>query len=255
MLVSFLAVVAAVGVVILAAWLFTKWGHGSDDREHDGTTSKHTGAMLSALFLMAFAIAIVVPWTTADAARQNTHAESQAVVGAYWSAAELPAPVGPRVQAGMRDYVQFVIGNEWSDMKRGRLDPAGWTRLDTLRTEVINLRVQGNQAEDARVAVLDEFQAISSARSQRALDAKTRPPSALLYLTALTGLMTVTFPFLVGARPRGMTMIPLGVMAALLGLAVYLSFDVSHVFSGGLRVKPDAFSSAQQEFQRIPVNR
>jgi hypothetical protein len=255
MLVSFLAVVAAVGVVILAARLFTKWGHGSDDREHDGTTSKHTGAMLSALFLMAFAIAIVVPWTTADAARQNTHAESQAVVGAYWSAAELPAPVGPRVQAGMREYVQFVIGDEWSDMKHGRLDPAGWSRLDALRTEVINLRVRGNQAEDARTAVLDQFQAISSARGQRALDAKTRPPSALLYLTALTGLMTVIFPFLVGARPRGMTMIPLGVMAALLGLGVYLSFDVSHVFSGGLRVRPDAFSAAQQEFQRIPLSR
>src|SRR3954466_13642161 len=104
MLVSSLAVVAAVGVVAMAAWLFARWGRGSDDGRHDGTTSKHTGAMLSALFLMAFAIAIVVPWTTADAARQNTHAESQAVVGAYWSAAELPAPVGPRVQAGMRDY-------------------------------------------------------------------------------------------------------------------------------------------------------
>jgi protein-S-isoprenylcysteine O-methyltransferase Ste14 len=255
MLVSFLAVVAAVGVVILAARLFTKWGRGSDDRGHDGTTSKHTGAMLSALFLMAFAIAVVVPWTTADAARQNTHAESAAIVGAYWSAAELPAPAGPRVQAGLRDYVRFVIGNEWDDMRHGRLDPAGSARLDALRTEVVRLRVRGGQAEDARIAVLDQFQAISAARSQRGLDAKARPPSALLYLTVLTGLATVVFPFLVGARPRGMTMIPLGVMAALLGLGVYLTFDISHVFSGGLQVKPDAFSSAQQEFPRIPVSR
>jgi hypothetical protein len=28
---------------------------------------------------------------------------------------------------------------------------------------------------------------------------------ALLYLTVLTGLATVVFPFIVGARPRGMT--------------------------------------------------
>jgi hypothetical protein len=255
MLVSFFAVVAALGVVLLAARLFTKWGRGSDDVDHDGTTSRHTGAMLSALFLLSFAIAIVVPWTTADAARQNTHAESEAIVAAYWSAAELPAPVGQRVQAGLREYVQFVIGNEWNVMKHGRLSQAGWSRLDTLRTEVIGLRVTGNQAEDARIAVLDQFQAISSARSQRALDTKTRPPSTLLYLTGLTGLMTAIFPFLVGARPRGMTMIPLGLMAALLGFGVYLTFDISHVFSGGLRVKPDAFSAAQQEFQRIPVSR
>jgi hypothetical protein len=59
MLVSSLAVVAAVGVVAMAAWLFARLRRGSDDGEHDRTTSKHTGAMLSALFLMAFAIAVV----------------------------------------------------------------------------------------------------------------------------------------------------------------------------------------------------
>jgi hypothetical protein len=100
--------------------------------------------------------------------------------------------------------------------------------------------------------VLNQFQAISAARSQRGLDAKVRPPMILLYLTAVTGLMTLVFPFLVGARPRGMTIVPLGAMAALLGFAVYLSFNVSHVFSGGLRVKPDAFQSAQQEFWQVP---
>ena len=254
MLVSSLAVVAAVGVVAMAAWLFTKWGRGSDDKEHDGTTSKHTGAMLSALFLMAFAIAVVVPWTTADAARQNTHAEGAAIVGAYWTAAEIPAPLGPRVQAGLRDYVNFVVGSEWDVMKHDRLDPAGWTRLDALRTEVIRMRATSNQAEDARTSLLEQFQAISAARGQRALDARARPPMALLYLTVLTGLATVVFPFIVGARPRGMTVIPLAVMAALLGFGIYLTFDISHVFRGGLRVGPDAYRVAQQEFQRIPAS-
>ncbi len=56
-----------------------------DDPDPDGPTAAHTGAMLSALFLLAFAIAIVVPWTTADAARSNTYAESHAVSEAYWA--------------------------------------------------------------------------------------------------------------------------------------------------------------------------
>jgi hypothetical protein len=255
MLVSFLAAVAAVGVVAVAARVFAKWGRGAADDDHDGATAKHTGAMLSALFLLAFAIAIVVPWTTADAARQNTHAESEAIVGAYWAAAELPAPTGPRIQAGLRDYVRFVIGSEWRVMRHDRLSPAGWSRLDALRTEVVRLRTTDDQVEDARIAALAQFQAISEARGQRALDARARPPRALLYLTALTGLATMIFPFIAGARPRGMTMIPLGVTAALLGLGVYLTFDVSHVFRGGLRVKPDAFYGAQQEFPRIPASR
>ncbi|MDN3358710.1 hypothetical protein [Actinomadura sp. DC4] len=254
MFVSILAVVAAVALVAMAAWLFARWGRGSDDKTHDGTTSKHTGAMLSALFLMAFAIAIVVPWTTADAARQNTQAEGEAVIGAYWAAAEIPAPLGPRVQAGLRGYVDFVVGSEWAAMRHGRLDPAGWARLDGLRAEVVRMKATTSQAEDARTTLLAQFQAISAARGQRALDARARPPLALLYLTALTGLTTVIFPFIVGARPRGMTMIPLGVMAALLGFGLYLTFDISHVFRGGLRVGPDAFQVARQEFRHVPTS-
>jgi hypothetical protein len=255
MLVSLLAVVVAVAVVALAGWAFARWGSGSDDKEHGGTTSKHVGGVLAALFLMAFAIAVVVPWTMADEARQNTHAESEAIVGAYWAAAELPAPVGPDVQAGLRDYVQFVLADEWDQMKQGRLDAVGWSRLDQLRTEVVRLRTKNNEVEDARTTLLGQFQTISAARSQRALDARARPPLALLWLTALTGFTTIIFPFIVGARPKGMTIIPLGVMAGLLGFGVWLTFDISHVFRGGLSVKPSAFAAAQQEFQRIPASR
>jgi hypothetical protein len=255
MLVCILAVVAAVGVVLTAALLFRKFERGSDDSNPDGATAGHAGAMLSALFLVAFAIAIVVPWTTADSARENTYAESQAVVEAYWSASALPAPAGGEVQAGLRDYVRILVGPEWRLMAKGRLSPEGWSRLDALRTKVMNLRVTGDEAKDARTAVLQNLQTMSAARSQRMMDAKTRPPLGLLYMTVLTGAVVCVFPFLAGARPRGMAIVPLGVMAALLAVGVYLTFDISHVFTGALRVRPDAFTTAQQEFQRIPESR
>src|SRR3954464_13836200 len=119
MLVCISAVVAAVGVVVIAALLFRKSGRGTEDGDPGGATAGHAGSMLSALFLLAFAIAIIVPWTAADSARQNTQAESQAIVDAYWSAAALPAPAGSEVQASLRDYVRFVISREWPLMGKG----------------------------------------------------------------------------------------------------------------------------------------
>jgi hypothetical protein len=255
MLVCILAAIAAVGVVLTAALLFRKFERGSDDRDPGGATAGHAGAMLSALFLLAFAIAIVVPWTTADSARENTYAESRAAVEAYWSAAALAAPAGREVQADLRDYVRVVLSPEWRLMAKGRLSPEGWSRLDALRTKVMDLPVTGDEAKDARTAVLENLQAMSAARGQRMMDAKTRPPLGLLYMTILTGAVVGVFPFLAGARPRGMAIVPLGVMAALLGVGIYLTFDISHVFTGALRVRPDAFTTAQQEFQRIPESR
>lgn len=255
MLVLILAVAAAVGAVLAAAFLSRKSRHGADDHEPGGTTAGHAGSMLSALFLLAFAIAIVVPWTTADSARQNTQAESQAIVDAYWAAAALPAPAGSQVQASLRDYVRFVLDDEWRLMKKGRLSSEGWTRLDTLRAQVTSLRVTGAVAEDARATVLDRIRDLSAARGRRSVDAKAAPPAGLLVLTVLAGLLVGAFPFMAGARPRGMALVPMAAMAGMLAIGIYLVFDISHAFTGALRVTPDAYVAAQHEFPHIPESR
>jgi hypothetical protein len=255
MLVCILAVVAAVGVVVTAAALFRRFGRGSDDAEPDGATAGHAGSVLSALFLLVFAIAIVVPWTTADSASENTYGESRALVEAYWAASALPAPEGRDVQNDLRGYNDLVLGREWGLMEKGHLTAEGWNRLNALRARVLALPAANDDQKDDRTAVLEQIQALSTARGQRAMDAQKATPVGLLYMTVLAGLVVLILPFLAGARPRGMTIVPLGVMAAMLAVGVFLAFDISHVFSGALRVKPDAYTAARQQFQQIPESR
>ncbi|MGI5329624.1 hypothetical protein [Actinomadura nitritigenes] len=252
MIIYIAAAVCAVIVVILASRLVRRGRHGVDDPDPDGPTTAHTGAMLSALFLLAFAIAIVVPWTSADSARSNTYAESQAVVEAYWAASRLPAADAQPIQAGLRDYVQLVRGPEWRLMRdHGRLSAAGWTKLDALRREVMAVKTPTDELQNAQGSVLDHLTEISAARHQRAMDAKTSPPAGLLVVTVLTGIVVMLLPLFAGARPRGMTLVPLGLMAGLLAAGVYLVFDIAHVFRGGLAVHPDAFTGAAAELRRI----
>lgn len=252
MLLYLLAAACAVGVVLVASVMMRRLRQATDDGEPDGPTAAHTGAMLSALFLLAFAIAVVVPWTNADSARSNTYSESQAVVEAFWSASRLPAPASTRTQQGLRDYVRLVRETEWPRMRHGDLSSEGWARIDQMRREVIAVD-PGNddEAKDARASVLDHLTEISAARHQRAMDARVTPPAALLWVTILTGVVVVLLPFLAGARPRGMALIPLALMAALLAAGTYLTIDISHVFSGALAVHPDAFDGVQAELQRI----
>ncbi|MEV6986438.1 hypothetical protein AB0M95_34990 [Sphaerisporangium sp. NPDC051017] len=251
-LVSVLAILAAVGVVAVAALLFRRYGGGADDLAPNGPTAGHSGSMLSSLFLLVFAIAIVVPWATADSARQNTYAESQAAIESYWSAARLPAPAGPQVRQQVRDYLDFVVHREWPLMASGRLGEEGATRLEALRTQVNGLVLSDDDAKVARGELLDEMRDWSAARRQRAADAAAKPPAGVLPLAVLTGLIVIVFPFLAGARPRGKTLVPLMVMSGLLGLGVFLAWQISHTFASGLSVGPDAFEAALTEVRRLP---
>lgn len=252
MLVYVFAVIAAVSVVIVAAYLFRKLGRGAEDGEPNGATVRHAGGVLSALFLLVFAIAIVVPWSTADSARQNTYAEGQAIDDAYWYAAELPAPVNRQVQSELRDYTRFVRDKEWPLMANGRLSAEGWRRLDTVRAQVTGLKATKDEVRDARNAVLGKLGDLSAARRQRAADARQNLPSGVLVLTVLSGLAVSLFPILAGARPRGMTIVALLVMAGLVGLGVDLAFAIAHVFDGPLAVHPDAFTAVLQELDGTP---
>lgn len=246
-----LAVAAAVGVVALTALAFRMAGKGSPDGRADGPSAGHAGSMLSAMFLLVFAIAIIVPWTTADAARQNTYGESRSAVDAYWAAAGLPGTGPETVRAGLRDYITFVVGDEWDAMRDGRLHPVGTERLDALRTRVTSMEATEAEAMEARADVLEHLAALSGARALRAADAAAAPPPGVLVLTVVTGLLVIVFPFLAGARPRGAALVPLLAMAALLGFGALLTWDISHVFDGPLAVGPDAFQGALEEFARI----
>ncbi|MEV3924662.1 hypothetical protein [Actinomadura coerulea] len=251
MILYFAAAACAVGVVIVASRLVRNTRGTVDDDAPDGATSSHTGGMLSALFLLAFAIAIVVPWTTSDAARSNTYTESQAIAEAYWAAQRLPAADSRRVQDGLIAYVELVRGPEWRLMKNGRLSSRGWADLDRLRRDVIAVQAGTDEAKDARIAVLDHLGEISAARRQRAMDARTTPPAGLLGVTLVTGVVVLLLPFLAGARPRGMALVPLSLMAALLAAGAYLTVDISHVFSGALAVGPEAFTGLHADLRRI----
>lgn len=251
MLVYTLAVIVAVGVVVIAALLFRRIGKDVDDGEPDGTTASHAGGMLSALFLLVFAIAVVVPWTSADAARQNTYTEAQAIAAAYWASGELPAPVNDEMRAGLRDYVRFVIDKEWPVMAGGSLSPEGWRRLDAMRTRAMNLPASTDKAQQARDAVVEKIFDVSTARQQRAADANVMLPPGVLVMTVVTGAAVILFPFLAGARPKGMAIAPLLLMTAMLGVGIYLTFDITRVFTGALAVDPDAFRSVLQELERV----
>ncbi|MGP3959705.1 bestrophin-like domain [Nonomuraea sp. 3N208] len=247
-----LSILAAIGVVMVTALVFRLMvRRPGEDRDPGGPSAAHAGAMLSAMFLLVFAIAIIVPWTKTDTARQNTHAESQAAIDAYWAADGLPDDAARQVRIALREYVIFVVRDEWPLMAQGRMDPVGAARMDELRGRVSDLEVSGEDEEEAKVELLQRIGAISTARAQRAADAAATPPDGLLFLTILTGAIVIMFPFLAGARPRGLTILPIVAMAAMLGFGTYLTWDISRAFDGPLAVGPEAFHGALQEFARV----
>jgi hypothetical protein len=227
-------------------------GRVDTDDAADGPTASHAGAMISALFLLVFAIAVIVPWTVADSARQNTYAEANALVEAGWAARGLPPEDATSTRAALRDYARFVAAEEWRAPNRGEPGPRGWRRLDEIRASLDRLRLDDDDQQTAQEDIESQLQTVYAARRQRAVDADASLPTGVLVLTVFTAVLVLAFPVLSGVRPRGWIWAPYVLLAVTLMIGVYLVFTINHTFSGPLGVDAGAFISALQELGRIP---
>ena len=246
-----LAGLAGVLLVLVAVAGFGKVKKAKEDVAPDGTTGGNALNIIRAVFLLSFAFGLIVPWTTADRARQNTYAEAQALVEAYWHANSLPAADAAATHAALRDYTTFVVGTEWPVLSSGHISQQGWNELDTLRGHLMSQHYPDKATADANTAVLNQISTVYAARRQRAVDAAAGLPGVVSAFAVVSGAIVVFFPFLVGVRPRGRAVVPLAITAALVGAGLYVVVQDNHVFSGGVAVKPDAFRSALLEMQRI----
>jgi hypothetical protein len=246
-----LGAVCGIALVGVASFLAARFGRHDEDRKPDGVSGGQAANMIRAFFLMAFAIGLILPFTRTDSARQNTYAEAQSLVEAYWNANRLPADQADLVHSGLRDYTTFVINQEWPVLAGGQLSQQGWTMLDDLRSHVMSLSYTQKPASDGLAAVLTNLSNVYAARRQRAVDAAASVPQALVAFAIATGFLVILFPFLAGVRPLGRAVLPLLITAGLVGAGMFLVVDDQHIFSGGIPVQPQAFRSALTEMQRI----
>jgi hypothetical protein len=246
-----LAAVAAIALVSIVDVVAASFGRGKVDTAPDGVSGSHGGAMIKSLFLMAFAIGLIVPWTTNDTARQNTYAEAQAIIEAYWQANRLPAAEASIVHTDLRNYTNFVIHGEWPVLASGDVSQQGWNLLDNLRGNLMALHYTDKFSSDADNSVLNHISDVYAARRQRAVDAAASLPEAVIIFAVITGLLVILYPFLAGVRPHGKALIPIVLTSGLIGAGIFLVIDNNHTFSGGIAVQPEAFQSALIEMQRI----
>lgn len=246
-----LAALSAIALVVMIDVVAARFNRGKVDTAPDGVSGSHGGAMIKSLFLMAFAIGLIVPWTTNDTARQNTYAEAQATVEAYWQASRLPAAEAAIVHNDLTNYTRFVINGEWPVMAGGQLSQQGWTMLDNVRGNLMSQDYSEKYYSDADNAVLSQISNVYAARRQRAVDAAATLPEAVIVFAVITGLLVILYPFLAGVRPHGKALVPIVLTSALIGAGLYLVVDNNHTFSGGIAVQPEAFQSALTEMQRI----
>jgi hypothetical protein len=231
---------------------------GRRRRAREGTYNSEAlgfvGGVLNALFIVVLAFYTVITWTAADSTEQHTESEASDLVEIYWQVVTAPEQSRTQVRALVTEYTKEVTDVEWPMLDRGEPDTKADDLLIALRSEITRLPTDSDENMSLRDSALDNVRNVADERRARVSEATSDSSllTLLLVTTVIGAVLMVAFPLLIGFSADLRHIVSLAILAGLLAFAVYFSVELDQPLHGLIKVDPDAFRSALDEFGRIP---
>lgn len=241
-LVILIAGLAGALIVVGVAWWFRDHG-----REPEDLTIGFLGPSLAALYLLVLAVALATEWQTIGDANSSASSEASAVRQLYWSATGLPTGQAAQVRQQALAYANAVVAHDWPQMRHGFVDDQTERMLTSLNGYVLGINPPTAQSTNAQLSAITQLNSMVNARDQRATDAGTKLPIGLVAGVIATSCVVAAFPFIGGIRTTVPSIAVAAVQAALVAVGVVVVFQLNHVYSGPLAVKPYAMHSVITE--------
>nr|WP_042196835.1 DUF4239 domain-containing protein [Kibdelosporangium sp. MJ126-NF4]CEL22585.1 hypothetical protein [Kibdelosporangium sp. MJ126-NF4]CTQ89727.1 hypothetical protein [Kibdelosporangium sp. MJ126-NF4] len=231
---------------------------GRRKRAREGTYNAEAfgfvGGVLNALFIVVLAFYTVITWTEADATEQHAEVEAASLIEVYWQVATAPAEPKNQIRALVREYTTEVVDREWPLLDEKKSDPKADDLLVALRAEIAQLPAESDRDLATRDQALQNVRTVADERRAR-IDQATGDSSLLkllLWGTIIGGFAMVAFPLLMGFSNELRHIVSIVVLAGTLAFTVYFAVELDEPFHGLIKVEPGSFSTALEEYARIP---
>jgi len=206
--------------------------------------SEFTGAMVQAIMVfygLAVALIAVSVWQTYDNASSLASQEAAGLAAIYRDVSLYPEPHRSALQQDARDYLEFVMHDAWPLQAQGKppLTPPELTKRimrDFMSFEPSTDRQRLQHAETLQA--LNE--AIKATRLR--VDAASAGLPGILWAVVIVGAMvSLAAAFFFRVKDARLHAILVVMLAAFMGLVIFMILALDRPFRGELGVRPDAY--------------
>jgi hypothetical protein len=245
-LVSVVAAASIVGLVLFRNVVDVELLRASSDSI--GTYMQTLGGIYAVL--LAFVVVIV--WGQFNDARSYVNREATALVELYRIAAGLPDEASETIRAGLRDYVDGVLDEEWTAMKKPdehTIERVG-QRLDRVWAALHTCRPLDECGHTTYAEMLGRYNDLTEIRTNRLTSATAKIPVAMNVLLYTGALIMI---FSVYLLPIDLFWLHATVTAGFAGALAHILFliwDLDDAFAGDYQVDKGPYLRARKAFDR-----
>jgi hypothetical protein len=197
-------------------------------------------SVMGTIYAVLMAFVVIVVWEQYRTADQIADGEAMHLSNVRQLSKALPDSISKLIAADVKDYSASVIEREWPAMAEGHADSATYGITKRLWNRFYSYRPAPADQEFYNEA-LQELMQFNNSRRERVLDINGSIPAFLWTLLLSGGIICIVFTYLF-ATPRPWTQYVItGLLAAMIGVTLFLIFEMDHPYRGGMSLDPDAF--------------
>ncbi|WP_187414435.1 DUF4239 domain-containing protein [Nonomuraea sp. PA05] len=208
--------------------------------------------IVGTLFAVSIGLVVVAAWNQVNTATETSATEASNLTDVFWYSRSLPAPQRATLQTLATGYATTVVREEWPIMaSEHRLSQNAWRLSDQIRSFFQTVQPDGSGPSARYGAAMARMQTVLDSRRSRAQMADTGVPPLLWVALGGCGLVALLPSILCGSANRRVHVILAAAVGGMVGLVLFLVYQLDFPFSGGISISPAAFEQALHRFDDI----
>lgn len=235
-------IVGGVVVLALAGSVLTHRRHPKlADGEHNDMVGVVLG-MYGAIYGIILAFVVVTLWTQMQDAEAVVQREASSLAQLTWDSQAFPSDERDRVHAAVGAYAHRVVDVQWPLMRTGKPQySVAQRQMQDLFTALQTYEPRTEREKAFHRRAIDDLNEAVVQRRARMTIAGAELPGLLKVLVYGGALVFVPLTFLYGIKGRGVQLLFVGSVAALIGFSLLLVVVLDHPFAGNISVDTTAF--------------
>lgn len=215
--------------------------------------SEFTGAMVQAVMVfygLAVALIAVNVWETHSNAADIVSREAIEFGALYHDVSGYPMPVRGQLQAELRDYLEYVIDEAWPGQRRGETPRRGAEFVGRFQATLVGFEPASDGQRILHAEALRAYNQAIEARRLRLDAVQTRLHPMLWVVVVVGGFISLASTFFFRVADCRLHALMVGLLAAFVGLIVFMILVLDRPFQGVLAVDSEPYRLVVEQLMR-----
>jgi hypothetical protein len=246
---SLLVMVPSIVVCILVLWLVRKVvSTEALKKNHD--VAGFTFSIIGVLYSVILGFTVINVQNRYSKAEENIQTEAMILADLYRTAAYLPVSSKKEIRGVLREYVSYIAGEEWENVKNKNAHLKAQKVMDQIWNSYYEVNPESQKMwvwYEESITKLDD---LMNARISRQFTSWEHLSKMMWTLLIVGAMVTICFMFFFGLDNLRSQMLMTALLAGYLSFMLYLVFSLDHVFKGPEAIQPFAFQEILTLFDR-----